>query len=129
MPQAAQPQPSPVDDGDALAFDLEAAEKQLPEEKRKAFAFETTMEAFKTIVTTKTKMLPYELADELGVADYIEEFYEFLNQKDKDGIIQLKKDEVIINKTKVMGALMLGDNSLLDRIMTTFRAWLMKVMK
>ena len=98
-----------------------------PEEKREV-QFETIMENFKDVVTSQNKMLPYEFASEIGVEDYIEEFYDYLAQKDKDGVIQLKGDEVKINKTKIMGALMLGDNSILESVMTRFRSWLMKIM-
>jgi hypothetical protein len=85
------------------------------------------MERFKSVITTENKMLAYEFADVIGVADSIEEFYEFLSRPDKDGIIIYNKDVVRINKSKIMGALMLGDNSLLERSMARFRAWLLSV--
>ena len=65
---------------------------------------------------------------DLGLEDNIEDFYEFLGQKDKDGILELKGDDIKINKTKLMGALMLGDDSMLQRILTRFRVWLLKIL-
>ena len=112
-----------------LGFDINKAEDQLSPEKKKEFEMEAIMDRFKNVVTTQQKMLAYELADAIGVTDHIEEFYEFLSHPDKDGIIIYKNDQVKINKTKIMGALMLGDNSILDRVMTTFRVWLVKALK
>jgi len=112
-----------------LGFDIGKAEESLSPEKRKEIEFEAIMDRFKNVVTTQQKLLAYEFADEIGITDHIEEFYEFLNHPDKDGIIVYKGDQVKINKTKIMGALMLGDNSILDRVMTNFRVWLVKVLK
>jgi len=112
-----------------LGFDIGKAEQAIAPEQKKALEFEGIMERFKTVITTEQKMLAYDFADKLGVVDFIEDFYEFLSHPDKDGIITYKDDEVKINKTKIMGALMLGDNTMLDRAMTSFRAWLLKVLK
>ena len=112
-----------------LGFDIGEAEASISPEKKKEFEFESILERFKNVVTTQQKMLAYEFADAIGVTEHIEEFYEFLSHPDKDGIIVYKDDNVKINKTKIMGALMLGDNSILDRVMTNFRVWLVKVMK
>lgn len=112
-----------------LGFDLAKVEDQIAPERKKEIEFESIMDRFKNTITTQQKMLAYDFADAIGVSAHIEEFYEFLSHPDKDGIITYKNDEVKINKTKIMGALMLGDNSILDRCMTTFRAWLMKIMK
>ncbi len=111
-----------------LGFDIGQADKDLAPEQKKALEFEAIMERFKTVITTEQKMLAYDFADKIGVVDFIEQFYEFLAHPDKDGIITYKGDEVKINKTKIMGALMLGDNTMLERAMTGFRTWLMKVM-
>ncbi len=124
-----QPQATGPGENIDLGLDLDRAEGELPPEARKEAAFETIMDSFKNVITTKNKMLSYDFASAIGVEDYIEEFYEFLSKPDKDGIIIYKNDEVVINKTKIMGALMLGDNTILERVMTSFRAWLMKVMK
>ncbi|MEX2719496.1 MAG: hypothetical protein Q6353_019715 [Candidatus Sigynarchaeum springense] len=112
-----------------LGFDIGKVDQEISPEQKKALEFEGIMERFKTIITTEQKMLAYDFADKLGVVDFIEDFYEYLSHPDKDGIITYKGDEVKINKTKIMGALMLGDNTMLERAMANFRAWLMKVMK
>lgn len=112
-----------------LGFDIGAVEQQIAPEQKKALEFEAIMERFKNVITTEQKMLAYDFADKIGVVDFIEQFYEYLAIPDKDGIISYKGDEVKINKTKIMGALMLGDNTMLDRAMTRFRMWLIKVMK
>jgi hypothetical protein len=129
-PAAAKKQPAaaPLESMD-LGFDIGKAEDELSPEKKKEIEFESIMERFKNVVTTQQKMLAYEFADQIGVTERIEEFYEFLSHPDKDGIISYKGDQVKINKTKIMGALMLGDNSILDRVMMNFRAWLVKAMK
>jgi hypothetical protein len=112
-----------------LGFDIGDAEQQIAPEQKKAMEFDSIIERFKTVITTEQKLGAYDFADKIGVADFIEQFYEFLAHPDKDGIIVYKNDEVKINKTKIMGALMLGDNSMLDRAMTGFRLWLIKVLK
>ncbi len=112
-----------------LGFDIGEAEQQIAPEQKKKLEFDAIMDRFKTVITTEQKLGAYDLADKIGVADFIEDFYEFLAHPDRDGIISYKGDEVKINKTKIMGALMLGDNSMLDRIMATFRIWLLKVLK
>ncbi|MHA1793872.1 MAG: hypothetical protein ACTSVI_14610 [Promethearchaeota archaeon] len=128
-PQAQDAGETAEGSSDNLKFDLDVVESQIDDATKSEIRFETVMENFKNIITSKNKLLPYEFADELGIADYIEEFYDFINEKDKDGIITIKGDEVKINKTKLLGAIMLGDNSILDRQMTRFRTWLMKILK
>lgn len=112
-----------------LGFDIGKAEEQLSPENKREIELESIMERFKNVVTTQQKMLAYDFADAIGITDHIEEFYEYLSHPDKDGIIVYKGDQVKINKTKIMGALMLGDNSILDRVMTNFRVWLVKLLK
>jgi hypothetical protein len=107
-----------------LEFDLEAAEEEVDEETKYQLRFSTAVDAFKDIVTSKNKILPYEFADELGLAEKIEEFYDFLNYPALKGIIELDKDEVKINKTKIMGGLMLGDDTILEKALDGFRSWL-----
>lgn len=124
-PTSAQPAATDMN----LGFDIGAVEQQIAPEQKKALEFEAIMERFKNVITTEQKMLAYDFADKIGVVDFIEQFYEYLAIPDKDGIISYKGDEVKINKTKIMGALMLGDNTMLDRAMTRFRMWLIKVMK
>jgi hypothetical protein len=109
-----------------LGFDIDQVEAEISPEQRREAQFEAIMDRFRNAVTTLQKTTPYEFASELGIEDKIENFYEFLGKPDKDGIIKMKGDDVIINKTKITGSLMLGDNSMLDRVMAGFRAWLMK---
>lgn len=85
------------------------------------------MEKFKTIITTKNKVLPYDFLDQLGIPEKIEEFYDFLAARKKDDLIVLAGDTLKINKTKIMGGLMLGDNTILERLTTEFRSWLLKI--
>lgn len=124
-PAAANPEATEMQ----LGFDIGDAEQQIAPEQKKKFEFDSIMDRFKNVITTEQKLGAYDFADKIGVADFIEDFYEFLAHPDRDGIITYKGDEVKINKTKIMGALMLGDNSMLDRAMTGFRLWLIKVLK
>ncbi len=112
-----------------LGFDIIDAGQEMAPEQKKKIEFDAVMDRFKTVITTEQKLGAYDFADKIGVADFIEQFYEFLAHPDRDGLITYKGDEVKINKTKIMGALMLGDNSMLDRAMTSFRLWLLKVLK
>jgi hypothetical protein len=112
-----------------LGFDIGASDQQIAPEQKKAMEFEAIMERFKNVITTEQKLLAYDFADKIGVVDLIEQFYEYLAIPDKDGIISYKGDEVKINKTKIMGALMLGDNTMLDRAMSRFHMWLIKALK
>lgn len=96
----------------------------MPEEVKRKISFEATVEKFKAVITSKNKMLPYEFADELGIPDKIEEFYGFLDNNIDKELVFIEKDNVKINKTKIMGAMMLGDNSLLDKLMEQFETWL-----
>jgi hypothetical protein len=120
---------TPEGAGMNLGFDIVDAGQEMAPEQKKKIEFDAVMDRFKTVITTEQKLGAYDFADKIGVADFIEQFYEFLAHPDRDGLITYKGDEVKINKTKIMGALMLGDNSMLDRAMTNFRLWLLKVLK
>ncbi|MFX0098576.1 MAG: hypothetical protein ACFFCS_03275 [Candidatus Hodarchaeota archaeon] len=125
-PQAAQPQkPVPARGDDLhLEFDIAKVEEEMPEEVKRKISFDASIEKFKNVITTKNKMLPYEFADALGIPDKIEEFYDFLDNSVDKELVYIEKDDVKINKTKIMGAMMLGDNSILDKLVDEYKNWL-----